>query len=1027
MKKEWNENIIIENVPINCKLDTGADISIMPLHTFNKLNENLNLNLLKTNIKLESFEGNKVVPLGMVNLSCEYNKQKCYENFVIVDCNSMLLGLPGCISLNLIKRVHSAKSEKCDSPKEKFIQDNLDLFKGIGEIPGMFEIPTKNINDQICHPSPRIPNSMHEPLKCELDRLEQRNAIVKVENINENALLKRIVLVERANKKIRLCLDPSDLNKYIVKKPKMLPTLDELASKLNGKVYFSVLDLSEGFHHLKLTEESSWKCCFATPFGVYRYLLLPYGLMNAPELFQDVLESHFGKLQNVVVWADDLLVMGNTVQEHDDVLANVIKKARELGVVFNKEKLQYRQTEVKYVGQIFNKYGMSVDKNRVESLLKLKTPINRDELMRIIGSFNSVRRYVPDTAELMSPLCKLLRKDVDFTWLPAHDKVFNELKEKVSSAPALTPFDPNKKIILQCDASKSGIGCCMFQNDNKNVPRLIACASRTMNDAELNYGQTEKELLAIYFGAKKFHKFIYGHKVDVQTDHKPIVSIMSKHVSTLGSPRIRRLRLKLLIYDLNVYYVPGKLVHFADMLSRNSLDVTEHDNEMLQMVHSVSKYLPMSPERKTIFRNETNNDPLLNKVCNYYYHGWPKDQSLPNECKIYGKFQDKIYLQDGLLFIEDRIIVPSSLKSYVIDVAHKGHFGMNKTISRARQLFYWPNMTQDICDFIKCCRTCEKFSPNCFKEPLLPHKVPKERYVKVGCDILDYGGKAYLTVVDYFSHWLELLPLKSKTAESVIDALQQVFTRFGYPVELISDNVPFSSIQCKQYFKSKDITLITSTPRYPRSNGMAEKAVHICKQILRKCNDDGTDYREGIMYYNNTPLTGLDVSPSQILNSRIVRTSPCTLEVLKPKIQSNVYKKLCLKQSITKFNHDKSARKKPLEFKPGDKIVYRDNNVWKKAIIVKKCLEPRSYLIEREGGGILRRNTSQFKNSFTKSNVKDFKCNDYLYDVENKLLENSMNNNVANNSSPNLNCNNDSAGRTTRSGRSVRPLVRLNL
>lgn len=102
--------------------------------------------------------------------------------------------------------------------------------------------------------------------------------------------------------------------------------------------------------------------------------------------------------------------------------------------------------------------------------------------------------------------------------------------------------------------------------------------------------------------------------------------------------------------------------------------------------------------------------------------------------------------------------------------------------------------------------------------------------------------------------------------------MQEVFTRLGYPVELIADNVPFASYECIQYFKSKDITLVTSSPRYPRSNGMAEKAVHICKLILNKYDEDGTDYREGIMHYNNTPLSSLHVSPSQILFSRRVRT-----------------------------------------------------------------------------------------------------------------------------------------------------------
>lgn len=132
----------------------------------------------------------------------------------------------------------------------------------------------------------------------------------------------------------------------------MLPNLDDLALKLRGKKVFSVLDLTEGFHHLKLSEASSWKCCFATPFGVYRYMVLPYGLMNALELFQEVLEGHFGGIPNVIIWADDILVMRSSEKEHNVALVSVMDKAKQLGIVFNKDKFQFRQRQVKYVGQI---------------------------------------------------------------------------------------------------------------------------------------------------------------------------------------------------------------------------------------------------------------------------------------------------------------------------------------------------------------------------------------------------------------------------------------------------------------------------------------------------------------------------------------------------------------------------------------------------------------------------------------------------------------------------------------------------
>lgn len=203
-----------------------------------------------------------------------------------------------------------------------------------------------------------------------------------------------------------------------------------------------------------------------------------------------------------------------------------------------------------------------------------------------------------------------------------------------------------------------------------------------MNDAELNYSQTEKEMLAICFAVKKFHRYIYGSEVFVQTDHKPIVAIMGKHISKIGSPRLRRLRLKLLMYNLDVNYVPGKLVHFADMLSRNSLRYTENDKEMVHLVHSASVHLPMSPERKSIFRKETNNDPVLNLICKYYHDGWPAEQKIPKECKEYYTLKDNIYFEAGLAFYGNKIIVPKNLKSYVLNLVHEDHSGVGKCIKK---------------------------------------------------------------------------------------------------------------------------------------------------------------------------------------------------------------------------------------------------------------------------------------------------------------------------------------------------------
>ncbi|XP_050510413.1 uncharacterized protein LOC126887113 [Diabrotica virgifera virgifera] len=410
----------------------------------------------------------------------------------------------------------------------------------------------------------------------------------------------------------------------------------------------------------------------------------------------------------------------------------------------------------------------------------------------------------------------------------------------------------------------------------------------------------------------------------------------------------------------------------SDMLSRASLKVKTLDLEMLEMVHTVSIHLPMSDERKLNFRRETANDKILKKISDFYYNGWPRINSISPLCKPYYVLKNDLYVEAGLIFMGDKIVVPNSLKSFILNLIHKGHLGINKTIHKARQLFFWPNMSSDITLFIKQCRTCEKYMPSNRREPLLPHSVPKLRFNKIGADILEFGAKAYLILIDHFSHWIEICPLQNKTSESVIDAMQNAFTKFGYPQHLIADNLPFVSLKCREYYKNKDITVSTCTPYHHQSNGLSEKAVSLGKQILRKSLAEKSDFRDLLLEYNNTPIISLKASPAQILQSRTLRTQiPVTQNKLEPEIQVHIVNYLNEQKQKMKIHYDKTSPKSLIEYKKGDKVVVKSNRdkIWYKAVVLEKAREPRAYWIRKESNNkVIRRNSSQLKPSLTKSN-----------------------------------------------------------
>ncbi|KAK3908785.1 hypothetical protein KUF71_019040 [Frankliniella fusca] len=452
-------------------------------------------------------------------------------------------------------------------------------------------------------------------------------------------------------------------------------------------------------------------------------------------------------------------------------------------------------------------------------------------------------------------------------------------------------------------------------------------------------------------------------------------------------------------FQPRVEYLPGKYMHIADLLSRQCLgDHVEDDPEMTEVVHEVTKYIPMSETIKADLIKETALDPGLSAVMKYCREGWPLTKNkIEPEAKPYWQIRMDIFVEDNLIILEDRIIVPVKLRKPVLKKLHTAHLGIDKTKARARQSLYWPGMSNDIANFIKECRACERHSANNYREPLIPHEIPSLRFQKVGVDILNFDSKDYLVLEDYLSKWLEVKPLPSKSSKAVIDALRSIFATHGNPQQIFGDNNPLNSSECHEFARSIECDIKTSSPEYARSNGLAEKGVHIAKQMLKKCKDDGTHILDALKEYNNTPLTGLTVSPAQILMSRACRTVIPTLKKhLEPKV---VLVKALLKklQDKVKAQHDLRARRKPVTFQQGDDVVVRRGKKWQKGKIVRRLSENRSYVINLLGGGQLRRNTWHIKHSKTKPDRVDAGGNQIVLDAEEMLANLKANDSVTRN------------------------------
>ncbi|KAK3910176.1 hypothetical protein KUF71_004050 [Frankliniella fusca] len=272
---------------------------------------------------------------------------------------------------------------------------------------------------------------------------------------------------------------------------------------------------------------------------------------------------------------------------------------------------------------------------------------------------------------------------------------------------------------------------------------------------------------------------------------------------------------------------------------------------MVEVVHEVTKYIPLSHNLRLALIRETENDAGLSAVMQYYQNGWPNfKKQVVAEAQQYWQVRNDLFVEDNFVILNDRIVVPPLLRNLVLTKLHSVHLGIEKTKARARQSVYWPGMSKDITILTKKCRTCERHSAKNRHEPLIPHDIPSLRFQKIGIDILELNSKCYLVVEDYLSKWLEIQPLTSKSSKAVIDQLRSIFSTHGVPEIIFGDNNPLNSQECHDFATSLGSKIITSSPEYPGSNGLAEKGVHIAKQLLKKCSDEQTHYLDALREYN---------------------------------------------------------------------------------------------------------------------------------------------------------------------------------
>ena len=774
-----------------------------------------------------------------------------------------------------------------------------------------------------------------------------------------------MVVVTTPNK-IRICLDPKDLNTAVIRPKYQMPTLDELLPKLSKAKVFSTLDAKDGFYQVGLDENSSLKTTFWTPFGRYKYRRLPFGINLAPEEFECKLHEKLDGLPGVEVIRDDILVMGygenedEANQNHDENLIRLLEQARKANLRLNSSKMNLRKSEVKFMGHLITNDGLKPDPEKVKAVQEMPRPTSKKELLSLLGFVNYLSKFLPRLSEVAQPLREMTAKEAKFIWSPQHETAFQEVRELVVKHPVLKYYDLQEEVTVQCDASEYGLGAALLQNGQP-----VAFASRTLSQTERQYAQIEKECLAIVFSCERFSQYLAGRqKITVESDHKPLQSIFQK--SILSAPcRLQRMMLRLQRFNIEVKYKPGAQMYVADHLSRASLADNKEMKDSFQVfafeLETLTPFdsIKVAPERLSQLQRCTAQDLVLQTLKTTVLTGWPERRDeCPVQIRDYWNYREEISLHNGILFKSQRVIVPKAMRSEILSRIHSSHQGVASCLRKAKDIVFWPGMKSEVKALVERCPVCGEFQAKNASQPMQSHQIPDRPWSKVATDLFTLSGKNYITVVDYFSDFVEVSELEGTTSHAVIQVLKEQFSRHGIPDTVVSDNgSQFSSQEFHEFSLAWEFNHVTSSPHHPRSNGKAESSVKAVKQLFKKAERDGKDPWLALLDYRNTPTEGINASPAQRLMSRRTRTLlPTASSLLRPEVSAQSTEKLERKRQKAKFYHDRHAKQLP-ELEIGQEIriqPLRKNQTWKQATCIEK-LSDRSYVV-KSGNEVLRRN-----------------------------------------------------------------------
>ncbi|XP_062538807.1 uncharacterized protein K02A2.6-like [Armigeres subalbatus] len=652
-----------------------------------------------------------------------------------------------------------------------------------------------------------------------------------------------------------------------------MPTLEQILAELDGAAWFSTIDITNAFFHIELHEESRHLTNFFTEFGMYRCVRLPFGLCNAPDVFQETLQRKvLGGCKGCRNYQDDILVFGSTKEEHDENLASVLACLANHNVMLNKSKCVFGSQILGFLGFTLTPQGWMVEEGKISAIREFRTPISSSEVKSFLGLITFVDKFIVHRATKTEHL-RALAVSEKFYWTENEEREFEYLKnEALKTIKRLGYYNPADRIELFVDASPTGLGAVLAQYNEDGQPRIIACASKVLSPTEQRYPQTQKEALALVWGVERFNYYLLTTSFVIRTDAEANQYIFHTN-HRLGRRAVTRAEswaLRLQPYDFTVQRIPGN-ENVGDALSRLIPETQkcipfDDDNEkhFLYALDSGSMELTWSE-----IESMSESDEELQSV----REALNKRKWTP-EIRAYEAHKKTLHCLGFLVFKDERAVLPRTLRRKALESAHGGHIGEVAMKRIMRQFFWSPKMSAEVLLFIKNCETCALLSKRNPPVPLVSRELPEGPWESLQIDFLSvprFGTGEFLVVIDVYSRYLHVVEMKAMDAESTNAALCEVFQTWGLPIILQSDNgPPFQSAAFIEFWKSKGIDVRKSIPLSPQSNGAVERQNQGIIKALSASKLDGRNWRHALQEFvhrHNTlvPHSRLAVTPFELM------------------------------------------------------------------------------------------------------------------------------------------------------------------